>query len=285
VEERPLRLISQPNGKPFAIFATVRKIIWVVWVGLLWASSDSTRKVFSPRVFKKEVPFQPGEKLVYRVHYGWLTAGEAVFEVYPKLYVVNGLIAYVFRGSGKTASAFEWFYKVRDYMDTYVDTAQMRSLLYYRYVNEGDFHFVDTVYFDYERMEVRGRKGTFPMVDGVMDMLGAFYYARRLDIRSMPDGTVVPIPVFLDDKIYDLGMKILGREKIKTDLGTFRCIKITPLVVADRVFRGEAEMIMWVTDDENLIPVKITSPVIVGNVSATLVRYKNLKYPLSSRIK
>lgn len=285
MEERPLRLISQPNGKPFAIFATVRKIIWVVWVGLLWASSDSTRRVFSPRVFKKEVPFQPGEKLVYRVHYGWLTAGEAVFEVYPKLYVVNGLIAYVFRGSGKTASAFEWFYKVRDYMDTYVDTAQMRSLLYYRYVNEGDFHFVDTVYFDYERMEVRGRKGTFPMVDGVMDMLGAFYYARRLDIRSMPDGTLVPIPVFLDDKIYNLGMKILGREKIKTDLGTFRCIKITPLVVADRVFRGEAEMIMWVTDDENLIPVKITSPVIVGSVSATLVRYENLKYPLSSRIK
>jgi hypothetical protein len=285
VEERPLRLIAQPNGKPFAIFATVRKIIWLVWVGLLWASSDSTRKVFSPRVFKKEVPFQPGEKLVYRVHYGWLTAGEAVFEVYPKLYLVNGLIAYVFRGSGKTASAFEWFYKVRDYMDTYVDTAQMRSLLYYRYVNEGDFHFVDTVYFDYERMEVRGRKGTFPMTDGVMDMLGAFYYARRLDIRSMPDGTVVPIPVFLDDKIYDLGMKILGREKIKTELGTFRCIKITPLVVADRVFRGEAEMIMWVTDDENLIPVKITSPVIVGSVSATLVRYENLKYPLSSRIK
>jgi hypothetical protein len=285
VEERPLRLISQPNGKPFAIFAPVRKIIWIVWVGLLWASSDSTRKVFSPRVFKKEVPFQPGEKLVYRVHYGWLTAGEAVFEVYPKLYLVNGLLAYVFRGSGKTASAFEWFYKVRDYMDTYVDTAQMRSLVYYRYVNEGDFHFVDTVYFDYERMEVRGRKGIFPMVDGVMDMLGAFYYARRLDIRSMPDGTVVPIPVFLDDKIYDLGMKILGREKIKTDLGTFRCIKITPLVVADRVFRGEAEMIMWVTDDENLIPVKITSPVIVGNVSATLVRYENLKYPLSSRIK
>ncbi|MDT7942080.1 MAG: DUF3108 domain-containing protein [Bacteroidota bacterium] len=263
----------------------MRKIIWVVWVGLLWASSDSTRRAFSPRVFKKEVPFQPGEKLVYRVHYGWLTAGEAVFEVYPKLYVVNGLIAYVFRGSGKTASAFEWFYKVRDYMDTYVDTAQMRSLMYYRYVNEGDFHFVDTVYFDYERMEVRGRKGTFPMVDGVMDMLGAFYYARRLDIRSMPDGTLVPIPVFLDDKIYNLGMKILSREKIKTDLGTFRCIKITPLVVADRVFRGEAEMIMWVTDDENLIPVKITSPLIVGSVSATLVRYENLKYPLSSRIK
>jgi hypothetical protein len=119
----------------------------------------------------------------------------------------------------------------------------------------------------------------------VMDMLGAFYYARRLDVRNMPPGTVVEIPVFLDDKVYDLGMKVLGRETIKTDLGTFRCIKITPLVVADRVFRGREEMLMWVTDDENLIPVKITSPVIVGSVSATLKHYENLKYPLTARVR
>lgn len=247
-------------------------------------ADTSRRAPFPPRTFKKPVPFQPGEKLVYRVHYGWLTAGEAIFEVYPKIYTVHGLPAYVFRGSGKTASAFEWFYKVRDYMDAYVDTAQMRSLLYYRWVNEGDFHFVDTVTFDYQKYEIRARKGTFRMDTWIMDMLGAFYYARRLNVREMPPGTVVPIPVFLDDKIYNLGMKILGRETIRTDLGTFRCIKITPIVVADRVFRGQEEMIMWVTDDENLIPVKITSPVIVGSVSATLKSYANLKYPLTARI-
>lgn len=248
-------------------------------------NADTSRRAsFPPRTFKKPVPFQPGEKLVYRVHYGWLTAGEATFEVYPQIYTVYGMPAYVFRGSGKTASAFEWFYKVRDYMDSYVDTAQMRSLLYYRWVNEGDFHFVDTVRFDYSAHQIRGRKGTFAMNTWVMDMLGAFYYARRLNVREMPPGTVVPIPVFLDDKIYDLGMKILGRETIKTDLGTFRCIKITPLVVADRVFRGQEEMIMWVTDDENLIPVKITSPIIVGSVSATLKSYQNLKYPLTSKV-
>jgi len=247
--------------------------------------ADTSRRVsFPPRTFNKPVPFQPGEKLVFRVHYGWLTAGEATFEVYPQIYTVHGLPAYVFRGSGKTASAIEWFYKVRDNMDSYVDIAQMRSLLYYRWVNEGDFHFVDTVVFDYQKNQIRGRKGTFPMNTWVMDMLGAFYYARRLNVREMPPGTVVPIPVFLDDKVYDLGMKILGRETIKTDLGTFRCIKITPLVVADRVFRGREEMIMWVTDDENLIPVKITSPLIVGSVSATLKSYQNLKYPLTSRI-
>lgn len=248
--------------------------------------ADTSRKgYFPPRTFNKPVPFKPGEKLVYRVHYGWFTAGEATFEVYPKIYMVYNQPAYVFRGSGKTASAFEWFYKVRDYMDSYVDTAQMRPLLYYRWVNEGDFHFVDTVIFDYTKYRIYARKGVFEMHTWVMDMLGAFYYARRLDVRRMPPGTVVPIPVFLDDKVYDLGMKILGRETITTELGTFRCIKITPLVVADRVFRGREEMIMWVTDDENLIPVKITSPIIVGSVSATLKHYENLKYPLTARIK
>ncbi len=277
---------SPSNGKLFAILRSMLILGRVLLlVGALWADADSTRKGFSHRSFSKPVPFAPGEKLVYRVYYGWLTAGEAVFEVYPRLYQINGLVCYVFRGSGKTASVFEWFYKVRDYMDTYVDTAQMRSLLYYRYVNEGDFHFVDTVRFDYERFEIRGRKGVFSMQDGVMDMLGAFYYARRLDIQNMPDGTIIPVPVFLDDKIYDLGMKIIGRETIKTELGTFRCIKITPLVVADRVFRGREEMLMWVTDDKNLIPVKITSPVIVGSVSATLVRHEGLRHPLTAKVR
>lgn len=241
--------------------------------------------VLTPRKFSKPTPFVLGEKLVFRVHYGWLTAGEAMFEVYPKLYLVDSQVCYLIRGSGKTASAFEWFYKVRDYLDTYVDTAQLLSRLYYRYVNEGDYHWVDTVRFDYRRMEIRGRKGVFPMQEYTMDMLGAFYYARRLPIHEMPVGKVFPIPVFLDDKIYSLGMKILGRETIKTPLGTFKCIKIAPLVVDDRVFKGEDEMIMWVTDDENLIPVKITSPVIVGSVSATLVSYEGLKYPLTARVK
>lgn len=250
------------------------------------SAADTSRKGgFPPRTFSKPVPFQPGEKLVFRVHYGWLTAGEAVFEIYPKIYLVQGMPVYVFRGSGKTAAAFEWFYKVRDYMDSYVDTAQMRSLLYYRWVNEGDFHFVDTVHFDYAKKEIHGRKGVFPMETWVMDMLGAFYYARRLDIRSMADGTVVDIPVFLDDKVYPLGMKILGRETIKTELGRFRCIKITPIVVADRVFRGQEEMVMWITDDENLIPLKITSPLIVGSVSATLRSYEGLKYPLTAKLR
>ncbi|MGQ9863801.1 MAG: DUF3108 domain-containing protein [Bacteroidia bacterium] len=245
----------------------------------------SSSDTLTPRKFSKPTPFAPGEKLVFRVHYGWLTAGEATFEVYPKLYVVDSQVCYLIRGAGKTASAFEWFYKVRDYLDTYVDTTQLLTRLYYRYVNEGDYHWVDTVRFDYRRMEVRGCKGVFPIQAYTMDMLGAFYYARRLPIHEMPVGKIFPIPVFLDDKIYPLGMKILGRETLKTPLGTFKCIKITPLVVDDRVFRGKDEMIMWVTDDANLIPIKITSPVIVGSVAATLVHYEGLKYPLTARLK
>ncbi|MCS6789507.1 MAG: DUF3108 domain-containing protein [Bacteroidia bacterium] len=248
--------------------------------------SDTSRKnpFFPLRVFSKPTPFQPGEKLVFRVHYGWLTAGEAVFEVYPKIYTIGHTPVYVLRGSGKTASAFEWFYRVRDYMDTYLDTTTLLPLLYYRWVNEGNFHFTDTVYFDYQHRFIKGRKGVFPIHTWVMDMLGAFYYARRLNVRQFPRDTVVSILVFLDDKIYDLGMKVLGREVIRTELGTFRCIKITPLVVAERVFRGREEMLMWVTDDENLIPVKITSPIIVGSISATLKHYENLKYPLTAKI-
>src|SRR4051812_42730578 len=58
--------------------------------------------------------FQVGEKLTYRVHYGLLTAGEAVFSVDPTVYTQNGLECYRLTCTARTSSAFEWFYKVRD---------------------------------------------------------------------------------------------------------------------------------------------------------------------------
>lgn len=230
--------------------------------------------------------FQPGEELVFRVHYGWFTAGTARFWIEKKMPVYKGRKCYLIRGEGKSAKTFDWFYKVRDKFDSYVDAEGIFPHFYYRVINEGDFHYEDSVFYDHVKKIIKGKQGLFHMkYPYVQDMLSAFYYARCLPIREADEGDVFHIEVFLDDGIYDLGMKILGREVIKTDLGTFRCIKIAPLLVVGRVFKGEEDMIMWVTDDENLIPVRITSPVIVGSIDADLIKYKNLRHSLSSKIK
>ena len=228
--------------------------------------------------------FSVGEKIEFRVHYGMFTAGTASFEVKP---LVNhkGKTCYRFFGLGKSATAFDWFFKVNDYLDSYVEINSFVPLKYRRKVDEGNFHYEDDVVYDYENQKISGKQGLFNIVEGVQDMLSGLYYARCLDVTNMEPGTVIKIPTFLDDKIYDLGLKIIGKETIKTSLGTFKCIKITPVIVSGRVFKGNDEMKIWVTDDANYLPIRVESPIIVGTVKADIKSIKNARNIQSSKIK
>ena len=51
------------------------------------------------------------------------------------------------------------------------------------------------------------------------------------------------------------------------------------------MFTGKDDMFIWVTDDENKVPLLFESPIIVGRVQGRLTSYKNLKSPLTSKIK
>ncbi|MCS6905425.1 MAG: DUF3108 domain-containing protein [Bacteroidia bacterium] len=237
----------------------------------------------SPRSLRK--PFQLGETIVYRVHYGWFTAGEARFQVASQVRYYQGRPCFLLHGEGKSASSFEWFYKLHDTFDSFVDTLAFLPHHYIRHSRQGSWRFSDTVYYDYQRSVIQGVKGRFKMLPNTHDMLSAIYYARCLNLRSAKKGQIFPIPIFLDDGIYEVGVKVLGREIISTKLGKVRCLKVAPILIAGRVFKGREEMLVWLTDDANLLPVKIESAVIIGSISADLKEYRNLKYPITAIVR
>ena len=86
--------------------------------------------------------------------------------------------------------------------------------------------------------------------------------------------------------MYNFYFILEGREikKIK-GLGTFKTLKFAVKLVAGSVFTGKDDMYVWVTDDDNKIPLLFESPIIVGRVQGRLVSYRNLKSPLESKIK
>ena len=243
----------------------------------------SSQSVELPRVTNGS--FQPGERLRYNLRYGVFKAGEAVFRVAPELQVVNGRQVYHLIGSGRSTGTFDFFYTVRDEFETWVDTETMLPYKYYRKVHEGNTKWQDNVTFDHLSGKIRGKKGEFDAVRWTRDLLSALYYARCLEVQNFEEQRFYEIPTFLDDKVHRLGMRILGRETIRIGLGTFKCIKISPRVVASTVFKEEDAMMIWVTDDANLIPVKIYSPIIVGNINAELSEFSGLRHPLTSKIK
>lgn len=253
-------------------------------LNLLAKPSEKTRPDSASRKVRQDA-FVEGERLTYRVHYGWLNAGEASFEVHKKSILHNGRECYQLLGSGRSASSFDWFFRVRDYYTTYVDKQTLLPLYYIRKVEEGGYKFSDTVSFDFSTKTVKSTRKTTAIPINIQDVLSALYYARCLDFENALSGDVFKIPIFLDDEIYDLGVKVIGKEKLKLGNAVFNTIKLQPILVEGRVFKESNTMEIWVSDDENKIPLKVKSPVIVGSVEADLKNYSNLRNPFTSKVK
>lgn len=88
--------------------------------------------------------------------------------------------------------------------------------------------------------------------------------------------------MFLDNELYEMYIRYLGKETIKTKYGKFRAVKFKPLLIKGTIFEGGEKMTVWVSDDRNHVPVRIESPISVGSVKIDMISYRNLRYPLTS---
>jgi hypothetical protein len=230
--------------------------------------------------------FQIGEKVTYKVVYNWnslwLSAGEVSFTVSEAQ--INQEKVYHFIGKGSTYRSYDWFYKVRDTYESYVDKETLKPLKFVRDVYEGGYTIYNNVTFRHEEKKAISTNGTFSVPDCVQDVLSAIYYARNIDFSKYKLNDTIPVTIFLDDEVYPLYIRYLGKETIVTKSGKFNTIKFRPLLIEGTMFKGGEKMTVWVTDDKNKIPVLVESPIVVGSIKATLHSYEKLRHPLTGKI-
>ena len=174
---------------------------------------------------------------------------------------------------------------MRDRYETYFDTATLQPYKFIRNVDEGGYKTIENVNFNQEANTAVSLNGTYKVPGCIQDVMSAIYYARNIDFNQYKPDDKIPFDMFLDNEIYHLYIRYLGKEKIKTRFGTFNAIKFRPLLVKGTIFAGGEKMSVWVSDDPNHIPVRIESPIVVGTIKVDMMDFKNLRYPLSSRIK
>jgi hypothetical protein len=90
--------------------------------------------------------------------------------------------------------------------------------------------------------------------------------------------------MFLDDEVHDIYIRYMGKEVVKTRYGRYNAIKFKPMLIKGTIFEGGELMSVWVSDDQNHIPLRIESPITVGSVKVDMMGFQNLRYPLQSRI-
>lgn len=221
--------------------------------------------------------FKAGEKLTYRLHYGILNAGEAVLEVKPDLLRVNGRNVYHIVGSGYSTGTTDWFFKVRDTYETYMDKDALLPWLFVRRVDEGGYKFSQNYSFNHYTKKVDiGNNQKLDIPAGIQDMVSAFYSARNLDLSNAKPGDLFTLNCFLDKEIWPLKIKFIEKEIIETDLGLFRCLKFRPIVQQGRVFKKEEDLNVWISDDKNHIVVRAQAEVLVGSIKMDIKSIKNL---------
>jgi hypothetical protein len=237
--------------------------------------------------------FEPGEELVYKLYYNWnfvwMAAGEVVFRVRDlgDRYHVSA--------HGSTYPSYEWFYKVNDKYDTYLDKKTLLPTVSVRSVAEGKYRLYDKLTFDRPKNTLTSLRGKsrdsatpseYPVEPCVHDLLSIIYFARNIDFSTLEKGSAVPIKIFMDQTTWPLRLRYQGKNPDKHihKLGRFKTILFSPDVIKGYVFKEEDKLKVWASDDKNHLPLLIESPISVGSVKVVLKSYSGLKYPLSAKV-
>lgn len=225
---------------------------------------------------KENRAFKVGEKLTFTIGYEFIPAGKTILRV-EEITTINGKKAYHISSRTKSHRLFDPFFKVRDEIDTYMDSSTLRSIKFRKKLREGRYSYDYSVEFDSDKMQAvsitsKGSR-TVDTPDFTLDILSAMYYMRTLDLEV---GKTQTVNVLDNDKLYPLDLKIIRKERVNVRAGMFDCFLVEPMLKSGGLFKNEGKLSVWVTDDHRKIPVLIKSKAIIGSIVVELERVEGL---------
>jgi len=241
----------------------------------------------------KNNTFKNNEFVKYQVYYNWgfiwLKAGEVTFNA--KDTVINNTELWKFISTGKSYTSYDWIFKVRDNFESIVYKKNLKPLYYHRKTLEGHLLTDNEYVFNHKKKKIYSstynskseiKRDTLELTDCIFDVLSATYFTRSLDFTGMKINDSIPITTIMDNEKINIYVKYLGKEEIThKNKKQYMTIKFSTTVAEGSVFKGGEQIIVWVSDDKNKIPILIKADIIVGSVKVYLIDKNNLKYKSS----
>lgn len=231
-----------------------------------------------------KIPDYPGENLEYSISYSFIRAGNAVIS-----FTLDSLSSnYHIKAFSKTVGMADVLYRIRDIYESYMDPSTGLPGLAIRNVREGKYRQYNEVVFDHlsrsdSTIVISQLTGVHVVDKNIFDILTGFYHFRKnYQIGQLNTRDTLLIKTYFTDEIWDLKIRYVGKETIKTKLGKIKTLRFDPVTEVGRAFKTENDMSVWFSDDQNRIPVKIKVNLIVGSVNVELVQYTGLKYKFTA---
>ncbi len=239
------------------------------------------------------LPFKSGEKLTFILNYTWGGVVTDVGTATCELKYADGVYHPVL--IGKTYKFYDFFFKVRERFESKFDASTLRPVYFFRSAQEGKYRIKNSLTFNDSDYTITSRTQKYDRTpvdtllkatENTYDLISLFFKSRTMDVSKLPVEEKVPLDFAIDKEVYNLYFIYKGRENKKIPgMGTFKTLKFAAKVVAGNIFDGKEDMLIWVSDDKNMIPLFFESPILIGRMQGRISKIENNKYPLSSKIK
>lgn len=239
---------------------------------------------------QKERAFDSGEWFKFRVHYGLFNAGYATLEVQEA--TKNNKKVYHAIGKGYTTGMSRFFFKVEDNYESYFDKETGKPYQFVRKIDEGGYKKNQEGFFNQSDNKIfvkdykNKSENTFLIPENTQDIVSTFYYLRNHPtIDKLKVGESIAVDMFFDNETTKFKLKFIGKEDLETKFGIVPTMIFRPLVQSGRVFKEEESLTVWISDDDNKIPLSIKASLAVGSIKADLDAFKGLKYSFKVKAK
>lgn len=227
--------------------------------------------------FCQKSPFSPGENLKFSLYYGIMDGGEATISLEK---TKSG--EYHAKATAKTVGMVRWFLDMNDVYESYFNPQTCKPSVAIRDIKENSYKYYDKVVYNHENHTVNSKKnGTVAVPKNVFDIVSSLYMMRNSGFRNMRLNDTLTTEIFFADEIFTFQVVYKGKENVTTKLGTFKALKFQPVVEVGRVFSNEDDVNFWVSDDDNLLPLRAEFKVLIGSIKCDLLDYSGVKYPMA----
>lgn len=269
-------------------------IIFLLFFLLLGESGNS----LYAQCKRENTVFLSGEKIFFDVYFKWgllmPKAGTATMSVNEVPF--EGQESIRQRLTFKTTSMFDHIFKMRDTIDTHYSMSLV-PLQYEKRADEDGYFLVDKMTFMYNKNgkthvptirydRNRIKVDTTHIIDGCLyDLLSVTMYLRTVDMTTMNIGDEYPAAIGMGKDIIQIRFRYAGQSVIErggnVKYKTFRFY----MDVYDEAFTQSKEALeIWVSDDENHIPIKIRAKLKIGAAEVYFNRIEGNRHPFKSRI-
>ncbi len=195
--------------------------------------------------------YGPGEKLTYDLAVGGAKVGAGSLVIEDTL-TIDGRQTY---HSVFTIKGGFLFVKVNDRLESWFEPGTATSHRFYQHLNEASYHverFFD-FYPDRAKMHQHGVEER-QSVPEPLDDVSFFYFVRSVPLKI---GETYTFTRYFRPDNNPVIVKVLRKERLKLDAGTFDTIVLQPIIKSSGLFAEGGEALIWVTDDDRRIMVQL----------------------------